>query len=1044
MNPADILTLIEETAPVGWVITNPGTGTVGADGILRLNVAATGTEQYTISVPASASGINNFSGVFATLANPVSSPITGSTSVTVAPAPVVDITPPTINLLGTSPIDVTQNTTYTDAGATASDNVDGNITANITTVNPVNTAILGTYTVTYNVSDAAGNPATQVTRTVNVVAVVVPPVTATVTRSFSTLTPAAGTSLTVSLAVAMNPADILTLIEETAPVGWVITNPGTGTVGADGILRLNVAATGTEQYTISVPASASGINNFSGVFATLANPVSSPITGSTSVTVAPAPVVPVLTTINVTSVTPSVVVGNTQQMTATTLDQNGAPIAATVTWSSSNTAVGTIDVTTGMFTAVSAGTTTVMAMNGAVMGTTLVTVTATPVTFTINVTSGANGTITPTGTAGVVTLNSGANQTFTITPNAGFNIQDVLVDGSSVGAVATFTFTNVTANHTISASFASIPVGSFTITSSAGINGNIAPLGALSFAGGTNATYTISPSAGFQVLDVLVDGFSVGAVTTFTFTNITANHTIAASFIATPVLTTITVTPSAPSIQAGTTQQFTAVAKDQNGIALVTQPVFTWTSGNNIVTTIDASGLAQGIVAGGPVLITATSGAVSGTATLTVTAVPVLTSVTVAPPTPSIIVGATQQLTANPLDQNGIAFNGAAIAWSSSDSTIATVDNNGLVTGVAVGTTTITATATSGAITVTGTATITITANPVTPVLTTINVTPVTPSVVVGNTQQMTATTLDQNGAPIAATVTWSSSNTAVGTIDVTTGMFTAVAVGTTTITATSGAVTGTTLVTVTPAPVLTTINVTPVTPSVVVGNTQQMTATTLDQNGAPIAATVTWSSSNTAVGTIDVTTGMFTAVAVGTTTITATSGAVTGTTLVTVTAVPQSSGGGGSFIRPIIVGQVLGAFTGPIAGCGNRTTGFSVTSGQSCVGNTGSEGQILGCGNRTTGFSITTGQSCIGNTGADEQVLGAEKFIFTLFLKQGSKGDEVMELQKFLNTTKYGPLVIDGKFGKKTKEAVLKFQIANGLKGDGIVGPLTRAVLNQ
>ena len=59
--------------------------------------------------------------------------------------------------------------TYTDAGATALDDVDGDITSGIVTVNLVDTNVISGYTITYNVSDAAGNPATQVTRTVNVV-----------------------------------------------------------------------------------------------------------------------------------------------------------------------------------------------------------------------------------------------------------------------------------------------------------------------------------------------------------------------------------------------------------------------------------------------------------------------------------------------------------------------------------------------------------------------------------------------------------------------------------------------------------------------------------------------------------------------------------------------------------------------------------------------------------------------------------------------------------------------------------------------------------
>ena len=50
---------------------------------------------------------------------------------------------------------------YTDAGATALDNIDGDITSNIATVNPVDPSTVGVYTVTYNVSDAAGNPAVE-------------------------------------------------------------------------------------------------------------------------------------------------------------------------------------------------------------------------------------------------------------------------------------------------------------------------------------------------------------------------------------------------------------------------------------------------------------------------------------------------------------------------------------------------------------------------------------------------------------------------------------------------------------------------------------------------------------------------------------------------------------------------------------------------------------------------------------------------------------------------------------------------------------------
>ncbi len=77
-------------------------------------------------------------------------------------------TAPVITLLGSNPVNMTVGGTYVDAGATAHDQEDGNITANIHTTGTVNTSVAGTYTITYNVSDSAGLAATPVTRTVNV------------------------------------------------------------------------------------------------------------------------------------------------------------------------------------------------------------------------------------------------------------------------------------------------------------------------------------------------------------------------------------------------------------------------------------------------------------------------------------------------------------------------------------------------------------------------------------------------------------------------------------------------------------------------------------------------------------------------------------------------------------------------------------------------------------------------------------------------------------------------------------------------------------
>jgi len=77
-------------------------------------------------------------------------------------------------------------------------------------------------------------------------------------------------------------------------------------------------------------------------------------------------------------------------------------------------------------------------------------------------------------------------------------------------------------------------------------------------------------------------------------------------------------------------------------------------------------------------------------------------------------------------------------------------------------------------------------------------------------------------------------------------------------------------------------------------------------------------------------------------------------------------------------------------------------------------------------------------------RVLGADKFNFTKLLKKGLSGNEVMELQKYLIGLGYDLGTADGKFGPKTKAAVIKFQLVNNLKGDGVIGALTRAILNK
>lgn len=79
-----------------------------------------------------------------------------------------DTTKPVITLTGLSTVNVEFGSSYVDAGATASDNIDGDITVSITPTSTVDDSVSGTYTVTYNVIDASGNAAVAIVRTVNI------------------------------------------------------------------------------------------------------------------------------------------------------------------------------------------------------------------------------------------------------------------------------------------------------------------------------------------------------------------------------------------------------------------------------------------------------------------------------------------------------------------------------------------------------------------------------------------------------------------------------------------------------------------------------------------------------------------------------------------------------------------------------------------------------------------------------------------------------------------------------------------------------------
>jgi hypothetical protein len=146
-------------------------------------------------------------------------------------------------------------------------------------------------------------------------------------------------------------------------------------------------------------------------------------------------------------------------------------------------------------------------------------------TYTVTASAGSNGSISPQGS---VAVSSGGNQTFTITPATNYKVADVKVDGISQGPISSYTFNNVTTNHSISATFA---MPSYIITASSGSNGTISPRGTLTVTPGASKTFIIRANWLYQIADVKVDGVSQGPITSYTFNNVTSNHSISATFV---------------------------------------------------------------------------------------------------------------------------------------------------------------------------------------------------------------------------------------------------------------------------------------------------------------------------------------------------------------------------------------------------------------------------------------------------------------------------------------------------------------------------------
>ena len=400
---------------------------------------------------------------------------------------------------------------------------------------------------------------------------------------------------------------------------WAVVAGG-GTIDLASGLFTAGAASGT--YTNTVRASVGAISGFA------------------TVTVTPG----ALASITVTPNPATVPANGTQQFTAVGRDANGNIVSLTPVWSVA-AGGGTINAGSGLFTAGAVAgtfTNTVSATSGAISG-----------TATVTVTAGALATITVTPNP--ATLNQGATQSFTaVGRDANSNIVaitpawTVVAGGGSID-VATGLFTAGTVSgtytNTVRATAGSIS-GSATVVVNPGALASITvtPNPATVQTNGTQLFSAVGRDANGNLVSItpiwsVVNGggtinagsgvFTAGAATG-TFVNTVRATSGAISGTATvtvtggaPALATITVTPNPASVPTNGQQQFTAVGRDVNGNLVPVTPTWSVVSGGGTINAVTGLFTAGAITGTFVNTVVASSGAISGSATVTVTAGPV-------------------------------------------------------------------------------------------------------------------------------------------------------------------------------------------------------------------------------------------------------------------------------------------------------------------------------------------------------------------------------------------------------------------------------------
>jgi trimeric autotransporter adhesin len=476
-----------------------------------------------------------------------------------------------------------------------------------------------------------------------------------------------------------------------APVDWKSSNNGVATVSAEGVVH------GVAKGTATITATSGTVN------------------ATATVTVSPVPANAVV----VSPVETTIFVGEKAQLTGQVTDAGGDPLPGRpISWSSSASSVASVS-GSGLVTAVAPGTAIITASSEGKSGRSTITVKQQPV---------ASVDMEPSE----VKLEIGKSTTIKATPKSS--------DGKTLtGRSVTWKSSN---------------------TAVATVN---------------SSGLVTAKNAGSAIIQATSEGVAGTALVT----------------VSSIPVASVVVSPDAATITVGQSTQLTAKTLDAEGDELSGRTVV-WSSSNEDVASVSSSGKVLALSAG-EATITATSEGKSGTAKITT--VMSVGTVTVEPDSISVVVGETGTLTATVKDADGKTLTGRDIDWKSSNTAVATVDGDGVVTGVAVGSVTITATSEGKS----GTATVAVILEPAATVRVYDPLNPDSPPTVMeGEDLQLLALPSDADGTPLFDRIfTWESSDESIATVSES-GLVTGVTEGSVTITATTDGVSGSTTLTVT------------------------------------------------------------------------------------------------------------------------------------------------------------------------------------------------------------------------------------------------------